>query len=884
MLKTTTETGDIGIFTIKPIAPAATIHHCARSRPSIDASSIFRSESRSSIRTESKISRRSPLGSGNLQRPRSPFPYPTRLKRPGVRPSSPAVTENGRVDYSRMVELDRISFRTVHGSYMPTYPITRLAPPLSLRSDTNQSMPSLPYGNSKMAPLSQDGRSQSHRALLSSQWSGERSGTIRRQNSTDQSLRSSSLTSVIDMYCKQTPNSASAPIRTLRPAGSFYYDYTEGFETPETTDEAPTNEANTPLAPIPKRASSLVKALVLRDETKARLDAVVDISVKDSSDSSGDDGRGAAQGHADSRDISPSLAPFSFEKDGSSVTHPNDADGGKGYSNMMSLFADDSDASQSEHARNSARRGLKDDAHEHSIVTGSERDQTRADVLTTRGRFDSIPPQDKVAKRSSGQGKLRGLAALLRSSVRNSVDPGLSDLAALVSSFERIAKSPFLRKEKGCSGMTDDANHGDSKYSDESKANTEELISATRQNTDQIDANSKAMALKPFFRGHRRNQAVACISTNSLRSETPTSIKSSNATIICPEPISPARELRVRNSIPQLMKALPSIPNESPYMSPHASIRSTDDLGFPVEFSPFKLEILATPRSSPRITLKSTVEDHESFRASIEIETDSLDRSTDQKSVSSDKSVSNEVNIIEDLPVSCTPYEQNSVDVGCAVEPRGPTQSIRLRTSRDPLGMEVEENPSGTVRRYLSFSRDRPLSDLVEDPSEGIQAQVQNSKPRDGRVYQRKGRQFRLVTPNGRGARRVNRPPYSTADTNSSDGYLHERYIPLAHPVDENLRPSSSIEGYDLSDTRSFSSDLSFIRPKIIRKKLSHLKIRMARSRLNLRGRNIGSTDSDATIRLQVQRGVSAPGQAKKVGKRMKGWFRRAVHIVIRRR
>ncbi|KAF4819548.1 hypothetical protein CGCSCA5_v004325 [Colletotrichum siamense] len=559
------------------------------------------------------------------------------------------------------------------------------------------------------------------------------------------------------MYCKQTPNSASAPIRTLRPAGSFYYDYTEGFETPEATDAAPTNEANTPLAPIPKRASSLVKALVLRDETKARLDAVVDISVKDSSDSSGDDGRGAAQGHADSREISPSLAPFSFEKDGTSVPHPNDADGGKGYFNMMSLFADDSDASQSEHARNSARRGLKDDTHEHRIVTGNERDQTRADVLTTRGRFGSIPPQDEIAKRSSGQGKLRkspsapaavmstsrqsssqgGLAALLRSSVRNSIHPGLSDLAALVSSFERVAKSPFLRKEKGCSGMTDDANYGDSKYSDESKANPEELNSATRQNTDQIDANSKAMALKPFLRGHRRNQAVACISTNSLRSETPTSIKSANATIICPEPISPARELRVRNSIPQLMKALPSIPNESPYMSPHASIRSTDDLGFPVEFSPFKLEILATPRSSPRITLKSTVEDHESFRASIEIETDSLDRSTDQKSVSS------EVNIIDDVPVSFTPCEQNSVDVGCAAEPRGPTQSIRLRTSRDPLGMEVEENPSGTVRRYLSFSKDRPLSDLVEDPSEGIQAQVQDRKPRDDRVYQRKGRQPR---------------------------------------------------------------------------------------------------------------------------------------------
>lgn len=41
------------------------------------------------------------------QRPRSPYPYPTRLPRPGVRPSSPALTENGHVDYSRMVKIDR---------------------------------------------------------------------------------------------------------------------------------------------------------------------------------------------------------------------------------------------------------------------------------------------------------------------------------------------------------------------------------------------------------------------------------------------------------------------------------------------------------------------------------------------------------------------------------------------------------------------------------------------------------------------------------------------------------------------------------------------------------------------------------------------------------
>lgn len=50
---------------------------------------------------------------GSGQRPRSPYPYPTRLPRPGIRPSSPALTENGDIDYRRMVAINRVS----HVSY-----------------------------------------------------------------------------------------------------------------------------------------------------------------------------------------------------------------------------------------------------------------------------------------------------------------------------------------------------------------------------------------------------------------------------------------------------------------------------------------------------------------------------------------------------------------------------------------------------------------------------------------------------------------------------------------------------------------------------------------------------------------------------------------------
>ncbi|ROV99974.1 hypothetical protein VMCG_06270 [Cytospora schulzeri] len=43
------------------------------------------------------------------QRPRSPYPYPTRLPRHGIRPSSPALTENGDIDYRKMVAINRVS-------------------------------------------------------------------------------------------------------------------------------------------------------------------------------------------------------------------------------------------------------------------------------------------------------------------------------------------------------------------------------------------------------------------------------------------------------------------------------------------------------------------------------------------------------------------------------------------------------------------------------------------------------------------------------------------------------------------------------------------------------------------------------------------------------
>jgi hypothetical protein len=177
MLKTTTETGDIGVYSIRPtrsfsraqppLHPAITssgtiltrsmsvnardrrharddrrgplVHRNAtseivslydstgqrsmhgpfsrslddggpRSYSLTSCSSRYMSDQKSTGTWDSRSSGGSGGSGGLMPRPRSPYPYHTRLKRPGIRPSSPALTQDGTIDYSQMVEVNRPSY------------------------------------------------------------------------------------------------------------------------------------------------------------------------------------------------------------------------------------------------------------------------------------------------------------------------------------------------------------------------------------------------------------------------------------------------------------------------------------------------------------------------------------------------------------------------------------------------------------------------------------------------------------------------------------------------------------------------------------------------------------------------------------------------------
>jgi hypothetical protein len=175
MLKNTTETGDIGLFSIKPArfpnpglgagSPRRSPNKYNGYRPppmpqdfrlrptppriddrhrlpsysrgrSSDATSLYESRSMSTrsdllsrdstppdhrsysmtqasqpsyslSNNRSYTSLRNQIDQNLIPRPRSPFPYPARLKRPGFRASSPVLGNGGSIDYSRRTEIER---------------------------------------------------------------------------------------------------------------------------------------------------------------------------------------------------------------------------------------------------------------------------------------------------------------------------------------------------------------------------------------------------------------------------------------------------------------------------------------------------------------------------------------------------------------------------------------------------------------------------------------------------------------------------------------------------------------------------------------------------------------------------------------------------------
>lgn len=317
MLKTTTETGDIGMFSIKPSRlpqstgtprRAGTSYHedgLQNSRqtfqpfgvPRVDdrrrlpsyardatsevismyetasqksASQVFDDpDYRSYSMTHTSYSaytlsnhrsyaslRSQQDNNGPLQRPRSPFAYPARLRRPGFRPSSPALTDGGVVDYSRRAEIDRATYVSYLAHCPLLFPILKTngvlqaqvtktwlqgdhstsspssfytqkrRPPLSLRQGANRSTPSLLSQHSPPRRSPSTGLRQSN-GIVAQDWARRNGST---SGNTSPARSTLSFTSTVNLYATASGTSNATTPGKLAPSSPLYYDYTEDFE------------------------------------------------------------------------------------------------------------------------------------------------------------------------------------------------------------------------------------------------------------------------------------------------------------------------------------------------------------------------------------------------------------------------------------------------------------------------------------------------------------------------------------------------------------------------------------------------------------------------------------------------------------------------------
>ncbi|KAH8128389.1 hypothetical protein LI328DRAFT_151297 [Trichoderma asperelloides] len=623
MLKTTTETGDIGIFSIRPNSSSAPFDRPNRSmshprdvdlllparssgydenyyypsddhrrlRPYRDTTSeiisLYGSESQhtqlsspasleddprsysmtttSSKRIPSQKSTgtlQSQSSGSGFQRPRSPFPYPTRLKRPGVRPASPALRDNGDVDYSRMVELERFSQRTVHGSYKSTYiQGSRRPPPLSLRAEVNRSTTSLPSRplHSPHFYIPGSCHARSHNPAMA--WAPMQ--PYRNQPCpTDQSTRSASLTSIVEMYDKPvTSNSNCAPLRST---GSIYYDYSEQFEDRPSWDI----DVDVPLHPMPQRAENIRQSLLLMVDIQAQFD----IGENDSESSKSN------MQEAEKDLIEPSHLSITRERHSEGTETKQltlqDEDGATDLTTSdllnsieiaLNAFSE-KEQSQPLAVSNEASPNTELDTAEMGSVMSNPASTGSISPLTTsseilNANFDIV--EDLRSRPSSQAGGI--------SKLRYSLDPALSDFASVLSSFDRIGRVSIL-KDSEVQSIDMENNESSVFQPDEAEAPVLERLSerSLLPSTDKSGTEEKA-----YPKCHRRHIATMMVQTTGVIPDDiskNSSRREDGFPILSPEPISPAHELRVKESIPQLMKSLPPLPREAGKLSGYGTV------------------------------------------------------------------------------------------------------------------------------------------------------------------------------------------------------------------------------------------------------------------------------------------------------------------------
>lgn len=526
----------------------------------------------------------------------------------------------------------------------------RRPPPLGLRADANLSTASLPpprppsSRNELPGPPSLRTVSAASMASWSTPYRERLDGS-----------RTSSLTSIVNMYHRM-PSTPRAGPSGLSAAPPRYYDYTEGFESGQPRATTPV----LPLAPIPTRVSNYSRPLVLQesDDSLGAAFGEGDSAFFEHEGRNPNETnvaqipRGSATPHAENFQTAPYRAPSrcrtgSIRSESRSVTFdtpdasrkhtrgsdidllPSQAgrDSMDTFNPSLDLESKDAPTYRYTDYRTTATPKTKKSSPERQVqVQGGEtpsvrseqgvilRDDTQSETLQDGVGQDA--DADKILEQNMDSPQCNSIE---RRSFSEPVQSHLTDsiqhntlLGGRYTSITMGRNNSHHSKSSEVIDGATRANLDNTDYDtggdDDRSLIAAEALSNRGGNVGGNDivpiSIEQASGVAPRQRfNHKRSRAVPRISTSSLPREDNEGFphippSCSTTTIVSPKPISPARQLKLKNSIPQLMKALPSLPGDPDYgLLPAPSIQSTssNEGDFAEVLSPFKFSQSSTP-------------------------------------------------------------------------------------------------------------------------------------------------------------------------------------------------------------------------------------------------------------------------------------------------
>lgn len=396
-----------------------------------------------------------------------------------------------------------------------------------------------------------------------------------------------------------------------------------------------------------------------------------------------------------------------------------------------------------------------------------------------------------------------------------SVSSGLSDLASLVNIIDKHMQTPH----------PEDDDRDEVSALPGSKSDLGSSLGRTRiLNASETPAPPRKSSLGQYRRNPGGSPYTAP-PVDELQQYQVVSTRSGPTLV--PQPISPVKMLRVKNSIPQLMKALPPLPGYSP--APESPFGPAV---VPIDFEPFEISRLTDARSTltdvivPKDRTEGALNGYDPFV---------FDRGSRKPKLKLKHAASLASGHLRDLrrgyreQPEFSEYSDNRPSTTVEYSTAPVKRRLPIKVSRPTLSSLASED-TGTVKRRPGFNNSSTVSDLTStqpidlfSASKGRRVALQSAGPGQAeQIILDVPEQTLGVTPRVTHLAQIQRV---LADDNARGTSL-DAQLDILHSR------SAEMEAAGEGEMQSFFSENSVTRPRRgLRKRISNLRSRLTESR-----------------------------------------------------